>query len=49
MTQANSPSKFVVRKYLERRSQSTKPPPSPEEIRRQLGWQLLKIDVLGCK
>jgi hypothetical protein len=32
------PSKQVVRAYLERRSRDPKPPPSPEEIRRQLGW-----------
>jgi hypothetical protein len=47
MTQAKQPSKYVVRKYLERRSQSTKPPPSLDEIRRQLGWQLLRIDRSG--
>ena len=32
------PPKQVVRAYLERRSREAKPPPSPEEIRRQLGW-----------
>ena len=41
MTQANHPSKDAIRKYLERRSHESKPPPSPEEIRRQLGWGLL--------
>ena len=41
MTQANHPSKQVIRDYLERRSHELKPPPSPEEIRRQLGWGLL--------
>jgi hypothetical protein len=44
MTQANHPSKYVVREYLERRSQEVKPPPSPEEIRRQLGWGLMMFD-----
>jgi hypothetical protein len=34
------PPKQVVRAYLERRSRESKPPPSPEEIRRQLGWGL---------
>ena len=38
MTQVNHPSKYVIRMYLERRLQETKPPPSLEEIRRQLGW-----------
>ena len=32
------PPKHVVRAYLERRCRDPKPPPSPEEIRRQLGW-----------
>ncbi len=41
MTQSNHPSKFVVREYLERRSHEVKPPPTPAEIRRQLGWELL--------
>ena len=35
------PPKHLVREYLERRSRDPKPPPSPEEIRRQLGWGLL--------
>ena len=38
MTQANHPSKYLVRAYMERRSHEVKPPPTPEEIRRQLGW-----------
>jgi len=44
MNQANHPSKYAVREYLERRSQEVKPPPSPEEIRRQLGWGLMMFD-----
>jgi hypothetical protein len=35
------PPKHLVREYLERRSKDTTPPPTPEEIRRQLGWGLL--------
>jgi len=38
MTQANRPSKYLIREYLERRAHDSKPPPTPEEIRRQLGW-----------
>ena len=38
MTTFTHPPKQVVRAYLERRSREAKPPPSPEEIRRQLGW-----------
>ncbi len=44
MAQTNHPSKYVVREYLERRSQEVKPPPTPEEIRRQLGWGLTSPD-----
>jgi hypothetical protein len=40
MVQSNHPSKYLVRAYLERRSRDVKPPPSPNEIRRQLGWGL---------
>lgn len=38
MATFTQPPKHVVRAYLERRSRESKPPPSPEEIRRQLGW-----------
>jgi hypothetical protein len=40
-TTTNHPPKHLVREYLERRSKDTKPPPTPEEIRRQLGWGML--------
>jgi len=32
------PPKHLVRAYLERRTKESGPPPTPEEIRRQLGW-----------
>ncbi|WP_197065239.1 hypothetical protein [Massilia sp. 9096] len=35
------PPKHLVREYLERRSKESEPPPTPEEIRRQLGWSML--------
>jgi hypothetical protein len=44
MSQANHPSKYLVREYLERRSHEVKPPPTPEEIRRQLGWGMLMFE-----
>ncbi|HEY8026409.1 MAG TPA: hypothetical protein VIF60_17840 [Burkholderiaceae bacterium] len=46
MSETNLPSKYVIREYLARRSHSNRPPPSLEEIRRQLGWQLLKPGAL---
>jgi len=39
------PPKHVVRAYLERRSRDPKPPPTPEEIRRQLGWGMAPADA----
>ena len=44
MSTINHPPKHVVRAYLERRARDSKPPPTPEEIRRQLGWGLLLPD-----
>jgi hypothetical protein len=41
MSSISHPPKHLVREYLERRSRDPKPPPTPEEIRRQLGWGLL--------
>lgn len=41
MTQVNHPSKQLVRSYLAQRTHQAAPPPTPAEIRRQLGWQLL--------
>jgi hypothetical protein len=38
MPATQHPSKHLVRAYLERRARDPKPPPTPEEIRRQLGW-----------
>lgn len=35
-----NPPKHLVREYLARRSRDPKPPPAPEEIRRQLGWEM---------
>lgn len=44
MATISQPSKHSVRAYLERRARDTKPPPTPEEIRRQLGWGLMLPD-----
>lgn len=43
-TQSNHPSKEAVREYLERRNHDVAPPPTPEEIRRQLGWGLVMFE-----
>jgi hypothetical protein len=36
------PTKQQVKQYLQERHASKAPPPSPEEIRRQLGWGLMQ-------
>ena len=41
MSEIKHPPKHVVREYLERRARDPAPPPTPEEIRRQLGWGML--------
>jgi hypothetical protein len=44
MSTSTHPPKHIVRAYLARRARDSKPPPTPEEIRRQLGWGLLLPD-----
>jgi hypothetical protein len=41
MTATTHPSKEQTRLWLQMRKFSRRPPPSPDEIRRQLGWKLL--------
>jgi hypothetical protein len=42
MTDTTHPSKETVREYMERRTHAPlDPPPTGEEIRRQLGWFIL--------
>lgn len=44
MSQTSHPSKHLVRAWLERRAREFKPPPTPEEIRRQLDWGLMLFE-----
>lgn len=41
MTQTTHPTKQLVRDYMDERTRSDDPPPTPDEIRRQLGWNLI--------
>jgi hypothetical protein len=43
MDQFTVPTKQQVRQYLEQRIESRTPPPSMEEIRRNLGWGLIEM------
>ncbi len=38
------PTKEQVRAYMAERELARRPPPSPAEIRRQLGWRLVRSD-----
>jgi hypothetical protein len=38
------PTKEQVRAYMAARERARRPPPAPEEIRRQLGWRLRHAD-----
>lgn len=39
---ATKPSKQAVRDYMRSRSTEVTPPPTPEQIRRELGWGLIE-------
>jgi len=41
MYQPTYPLKQIVRDYMDKRTQTDDPPPTPEEIRRQLGWHMM--------
>lgn len=38
------PSKEVVRQWLQKKLAERRPPPDPQQIRRELGWDLVKAD-----
>lgn len=42
MATANHPSKEQVRQFMAQRRTEKTPPPSPEQIRRELGWGLMQ-------
>ncbi|MBA5639084.1 hypothetical protein H3H37_18655 [Duganella sp. LX20W] len=46
MDKVKQPSKEQVRQYMEQRRAANDPPPSMDEIRRQLGWQLVVLPPL---
>lgn len=45
MTRLQQPSKESVRKWLRARIEERRPPPDPGQIRRELGWELVKGDA----
>lgn len=44
MTATSHPSKEQVRAYMHQRECDRRPPPAPDEIRRQLGWHYYSYD-----
>ncbi|HXA47266.1 MAG TPA: hypothetical protein VNW52_06530 [Burkholderiaceae bacterium] len=44
MRLSNVPSKEAVREYMVQRQYEHDPPPSLEEIRRQLGWDVIEAE-----
>ena len=45
MNKPKQPSKESVRKWLRTELAQRRPPPNPEQIRRELGWELIKIPL----
>ncbi|MBB3121641.1 hypothetical protein [Pseudoduganella violacea] len=42
MDQAKQPSKEAVRHWMQTRVEERRPPPDPQQIRRELGWELAR-------
>ena len=41
---ANHPDKALVRAHMQERAKAKTPPPTPAEIREQLGWRMIQDD-----
>jgi hypothetical protein len=42
MSNVQKPTKQQLREYLYARHKSPEPPPSPDQIRRELGWAMVQ-------
>lgn len=42
--QSNHPDKQKVREFMQQRQAQKLPPPTPEEVRRELGWGLVDAE-----
>lgn len=45
MEQRQKPGKEMVRKWLKAELEQRRPPPDPEQIRRELGWDMLRLQT----
>ena len=44
MPQTSKPTPQAVRSWMHQRQEENRPPPSLEEIRRQLGWHMVEAE-----
>lgn len=44
MEQPKQPSKEAVRHWLQSRQQERRPLPDPQQIRRELGWEMVRAE-----
>ena len=44
MDQKKQPSKEDVRQWLQNKLAERRPPPDPAQIRRELGWDMVKVE-----
>jgi hypothetical protein len=42
--QKKQPSKEAVRQWLQTKLAERRPPPDPQQIRRELGWDMVKVE-----
>jgi glycosyltransferase A (GT-A) superfamily protein (DUF2064 family) len=42
MDQSKQPSKEAVRQWLQTQVEGRRPPPDPQQIRRELGWEMCR-------
>ncbi len=48
MDQTKQPSKEAVRNWLQARQEQRRPLPDPQQIRRELGWELVRVEQQRC-
>ena len=44
MKQMTKPSNEQVRSWMQQRQMDRTPPPAPDQVRRELGWQLVEAE-----
>ncbi|MFS2003477.1 hypothetical protein ACEN9F_07575 [Duganella sp. CT11-25] len=44
MDHTKQPTKEAVRQWLQTQLEERRPPPDPKQIRRELGWEMLKME-----